>query len=264
MIAELIRRGGYRGEWQVVQFLAAPWTEEQYAIFARQAQEVADRLGRDVYIVGAPDTTVDYRGDSETFVAVKDDEAVAWRLLTPVPAEHASVADSVRRPEPARRGEELPGYFETNEDGALVARPREQLFHQVFASLVTFEPDDTLDGQLVDGEMVAGIRDDYEEYEAQGGSDPAVVVVGTLSGLPVDPDRGALLAERAAQIVAGLGPAAPVRLVARPLDDAEPGSLLQAWATAFASRLGAAVYVAWRAGVQQGFPGFHGGGVVGG
>ena len=92
-VARLIRGGGYQAESQVVQFLAAPRTEEQYEVFAGQAQEVADRLRRDVYIVGAAGATVNYHEDpdasakdhkdSSAFVAVRDGQAVAWRLLTP-------------------------------------------------------------------------------------------------------------------------------------------------------------------------------------
>ena len=63
-VVDLIRRGGYLAESQVVQFLAAPRTPQQYEVFAREAQLVADELGRDVYIVGAAGAFVHYDEDA--------------------------------------------------------------------------------------------------------------------------------------------------------------------------------------------------------
>ena len=251
-VAELIRRGHYDAGSQVIQFLAAPQTGEQYEVFAREAQQVADGLGRDVYIVDAAGAAVTYHDDPDTFEARRDGQAIAWRLLTPEANLATVIARAVRAIAAGRR-EAVPPYFEANENGALVARQADRRV-QTFANLVTFEPGDVVDA-------VGGSLDDYQAYEERGGSEPAVVVVPTLEGHPVDSARFPLSAAVAADAVvnlrsmgganerhgAGLGlddDNRPVRLVPRPLDGVQPDAALDDWVTEFAGLLGASVYLA--------------------
>ena len=219
-IVDLIMRGGYLAESQAVQFLAAPRTPQQYEVFAREAQLVADALGRDVYIVGEAGAVVHYDEDPGTFVA--DDEggdAVPWTVLRSAVAEVAAL-------DPAGEGEELPAYFGTYETGALAERFAVSPFG-TYANLVTFESDDVIDEYV----------DQYDAYEDEGGGDLALVVLPTRDGLPANADDEGLSARTAADVVVGLRlNDRPVRLLFRPLDDAPSAPVLADWVSEFATR----------------------------
>ena len=80
-VVGLIRGAGYDEGLQVIQFLAAPRTDEEHAVFAEEARRVADRIGRDVYIVGAAGVTVAYDGAQRIFVAEANGVTVPWRVV---------------------------------------------------------------------------------------------------------------------------------------------------------------------------------------
>ncbi len=222
-IEALIRGGGYRPEAQVIQFLAAPSTE-QYVTFARHAQRIADRFDRDVYIVGEGGAIVEYQDDLGAFAAVRggpgeETRAVAWRLL---------------RPSSARAHGEVPAYFHTDQDGVLVER-RNASRLETFGNLVTFEPEYAVRSDL----------DRYLAYAQQGRGELALVVVPTLGDGAVGSGSARLRARRAAQAVANLRfNDRPVRLLFRSLDGIPPALRLEDWALDFARELRAVVYMA--------------------
>jgi hypothetical protein len=252
-VVELIRGGGYQEERQVLQFLAAPRTSVEYEVFVREAREIANQLGRGVYVVGEAGATVTYRQDRRVFVARGSGGAgpvVGWRWL-----ESATAAAEARLP-----------LFETDDDGALVwsawAAGDRRL--RVFGNLVTFEPPRVVDGytDAATGARVPGERRTYQAYARNGGGLP-IVVVPTRGGRPVDSAGARLPAHVAANVVrdlaalnrqvltrAGwtqgqLGRAAePVRLLPRPQDDVEPGNEFILWAGGLAGHLGVTVWLA--------------------
>ena len=120
----------------------------------------------------------------------------------------------------------------------------------MFGNLVTFEP-----AYLVDHE-----RNRYRRYATAGGGLP-IVVVPTLAGRPVDYAGTELSPQAAANAVtelARLGRQAlaadglsreprsrePVRLLASPLDEVQPGGRLYRWAGTLARQLEATVFLA--------------------
>jgi hypothetical protein len=223
-VGELIRGGGHH-QTQAVQFLAAPATQEQHDIFARQAEEVAGVLDRDVLIVGQPGATVLYRHDLRAFAAVRvgqngETEPVLWRLV---------------RPAAASRRSGVPAYFGTNEHGVAVPT-RDSGRFETFGNLVSFGPESFVDSY----------RDQYWSYSDRGGSELAVIVVPTRGGKPrVQP-------QHAAAVIANLRvenrPARlnsrPMRLLFRSFDQVASGRGLEAWAQVFAQAMETAVYVA--------------------
>ena len=101
-VLDLAAGSGYRSAAQALQILAAPRTQAQYEVFVWDAQQVADQIGRAVYIVGAAGATVAYHEDRPAFVARADrahGQAIGWRLLWP---------NALDGP---------PGYFETDDQG---------------------------------------------------------------------------------------------------------------------------------------------------
>ena len=229
-VVDLIRRGGYVAESQVIQILAAP-AQEHYLAYVAHAEEIADELGRDVYIVGRGGATVTYQRHLGGFSAVRgrlggggaEDQdgvragAVPWRLL---------------RPTATRAQGEAPEYLGTDDDGILAA-PGVARRIQTFANLVTFErSQDVLDRQH-----------DYRRYQEHGGSELGAVVVPTRAGVAVGSGSASLPAGWAAQAVSNLRfHNRPVRLLFCPLDGIPVASRMEDWALAFANELKTAVY----------------------
>ena len=111
LVAWMIRRAGFQPGRQVIQLLSAPPGSDAYGVFRTQAQEVADLVGADVYIVGAAGATVAYDAGREAFAARLADGGLAeWQWLSPsAPGEEAGQGQP-------------PGYFGTDEHGILVRR----------------------------------------------------------------------------------------------------------------------------------------------
>ena len=84
-VLALIEGGGYRGESQVLQFLAAPPTPEAYAAFVDEVRRIADALRRSAFIVAGPGATVEYDERTFAFVARRGDAVVQWREIPPSP-----------------------------------------------------------------------------------------------------------------------------------------------------------------------------------
>ncbi len=238
-VLDLIMGSGYRQESQALQILTAPETQAQYDIFQRDAQQVADQLGRGVYIVGSAGATVLYHEARHAFAARGGGghgDAIEWRLVWPgANGDHAA----------------LPLYFETDGDGVLV-RSASGRGLRTFGNLITFEP----------ANRVGGERDRYNRYASNSGG-LAAVVVPTRGGRPVDSAGVPLPAQAVADAVMELArlrrgaltasgweqeqlddSRGPVRLLARPLDNVQLGSGLHQWAESLAQRIGATVFLA--------------------
>ena len=131
-VVELIRNAGYQQDGQVIQFLAAPPDDRAHAVFVVQAQQVANLVGEDVYIVGAAAATVIYDAGREGFAALLvDGRAAGWQRLSPsVPGR-------------AEGQEQPPSHFGEDEHGILAPRvaPPGSVFNDFrdAGDLVTFE-----------------------------------------------------------------------------------------------------------------------------
>ena len=109
LVVRMIRRAGYRPGGQVIQFLAAPADEVTYGAFRAQAQEVADQVDGDVYIVSAAGATVVYDADRQGFAALlADGRPAGWKRLSP-PGHYGT-----------GEREQRPGYYEGDEHGILI------------------------------------------------------------------------------------------------------------------------------------------------
>ena len=212
-VAELIRRGGWTPAEQVIQLLAAPLTSQEHEVFRAEAQELAEALRRDVFIVAGPGLSVRYDQARGTFVAEgAAGQAASWLQL---PGS-----------EPAE-GAQPPGYFLTD-SGALVRRDAGQRLH-IFGNLYSLEPAGDVEAR----------RDEYEHYvEYEGGGLPLVVAgtrLGAVESVALARDLIARLA------LAGK----PVRLLIRRLDGTAPedGNVLR-FASDLAEATGATVYLA--------------------
>ena len=95
-VVELIRGAGFDQRGQAIRFLAAPQGTSAYYTFQKEARKVADRIGREVHIVGTDGAIVAYDDALGGFVARRDGAAVEWRLIRP----HGSRAGHAAPPPP--------------------------------------------------------------------------------------------------------------------------------------------------------------------
>jgi hypothetical protein len=111
-VVGMIRNAGYQPDEQVIQFLAAPPDDRAHAVFRAQAQEVANQIGRDVYIVSTAGATVEYNNSRRLFAVRRAGWRATWRDA------------GWQRLNPSAAGgqagqEQPPAYFGTDQHGIL-------------------------------------------------------------------------------------------------------------------------------------------------
>ncbi len=216
-VVELITRGRYDSESQVLQFLASPPTQQAYDAYVDDVQGIADVLRRSVFTVQGPGVTVGYDPLRETFVSRSGGRVADWREILPRPLSLAG------RPVRVDHGVIVIGDL---------AEPPAQTEHARF---------DGTSGEWVRrGDDPAGRAGELAAYVRDGRrrEDVITIAASDLSWL------GEVSAEQVGKVLSALGfprdPARPVRLVSEREPDPEP---VAGWLRALASERGSSVYL---------------------